>query len=213
MAFTGFEIYISQKFVFLKYLLIWCLLLHLIYCALHNDFWLAQLPLPLGASLVAQTIKNLPAMQETQVWSLGWDDPLEKRMAIHSSILAWRIPWTEAGYDPWGHKESDMIEQLTLSLLFHNDCHCIDYFWHFCLAVFYFLANVFAILLALLSSVDSYIPLIWQVHFKRYSLRDPLPDHLIQRKTPLLPSIPLPCWHLHTLIKIWNYPINTLTNE
>ena len=39
--------------------------------------------------------KNLPAMQETQVRSLGWDDPLEKRMATHSSILAWRFPWTE----------------------------------------------------------------------------------------------------------------------
>ena len=40
-------------------------------------------------------VKNLPAMQETQVRSLGWEDPLEKDMATHSSILAWRIPWTE----------------------------------------------------------------------------------------------------------------------
>ena len=47
------------------------------------------------ASLAAQMIKNLPAMQETQVWSIGQEDPLEKGMAIHSSILAWRIPWTE----------------------------------------------------------------------------------------------------------------------
>ena len=45
-------------------------------------------------SLVAQTVKNLPAMQETQVQFLGQEDPLEKRMATHSSILAWRIPWT-----------------------------------------------------------------------------------------------------------------------
>ena len=44
---------------------------------------------------VAQTVKNLPAMQETRGQSLGWEDPLEKGMAIHSSILAWRIPWTE----------------------------------------------------------------------------------------------------------------------
>ena len=44
---------------------------------------------------VAQTIKNLPAMQETQVQSLGQEDPLEEGMATHSSILAWRIPWTE----------------------------------------------------------------------------------------------------------------------
>ena len=44
---------------------------------------------------VAQMVKSLPAMQETRVWSIGWEDPLEKGMAIHSSILAWRIPWTE----------------------------------------------------------------------------------------------------------------------
>ena len=47
------------------------------------------------ASLVAQMVKNLPAMQETQAQSLGLEDPLEKGMANHSSILAWRIPWTE----------------------------------------------------------------------------------------------------------------------
>ena len=47
------------------------------------------------ASLMTQTVKNLPEMQETQVQSLGWEDPLEKGMATHSSILAWRIPWTE----------------------------------------------------------------------------------------------------------------------
>ena len=78
--------------------------------------------LPLGASLVAQTVKNLPAMQETQVQYLGWEDPLEKGMATHSSILAWRIPWTE---EPSGlhtvhgaAKESNTTEQLTLSLPF-----------------------------------------------------------------------------------------------
>ena len=47
------------------------------------------------ASLVAQTVKNLPAIQETWVQSLGQKDPLEKEMATHSSILSWRIPWTE----------------------------------------------------------------------------------------------------------------------
>ena len=47
------------------------------------------------ASLVAQMVKNPPAVQETWVRSLGWEDPLEKEMATHSSILAWRIPWTE----------------------------------------------------------------------------------------------------------------------
>ena len=44
---------------------------------------------------MAQTVKNLPAMQETWIESLGWEDPLEKGMATHSNILAWRIPWTE----------------------------------------------------------------------------------------------------------------------
>ena len=60
-------------------------------------------------SLVAQMIKNLPAMQETQVQSLGWEDPLEKGMATHSSILAWRIPWTEepGGLQSMGRKELD----------------------------------------------------------------------------------------------------------
>ena len=48
-----------------------------------------------GAFLVAQTVKNLPAVQETQVQSLGWEDSPEKGMATHSSILAWKIPWTE----------------------------------------------------------------------------------------------------------------------
>ena len=48
-----------------------------------------------GASLVAQLVKNLPAMQETQVGFLGREDPLEEEMATHSRILAWRIPWTE----------------------------------------------------------------------------------------------------------------------
>ena len=60
-------------------------------------------------------VKNLPMIQETQVGSLGWEDPLEKGMAMHSSILAWRIPWTE---DSWGCKELDTTEQLTVSLDF-----------------------------------------------------------------------------------------------
>ena len=47
------------------------------------------------ASLVAHSVKNLPEMQETWVRSLGWEDPLEEGIATHSSILAWRIPWTE----------------------------------------------------------------------------------------------------------------------
>ena len=46
------------------------------------------------ASLVAQLVKNLPEMQETWIQPMGWEDPLEKGMATHSSLLAWRIPWT-----------------------------------------------------------------------------------------------------------------------
>ena len=52
--------------------------------------------------------KNLPAMQETSVQPLDWEDPLEKEMVTHSSTLAWRIPWT--GYRPWGHRELDTTE-------------------------------------------------------------------------------------------------------
>ena len=66
---------------------------------------------------MAQRVKNLPAMRETQVRSLGWEDALEKGMAIHFSILPWRIPWTEEPgrlYSPQGRKELDTIELLTL---------------------------------------------------------------------------------------------------
>ena len=65
---------------------------------------------------MAETVKNLPAMQESQVQSLVWEDPLEKGMATHSSILAWKIQWTEepAGCSPWNYKQLDMTEQLTI---------------------------------------------------------------------------------------------------
>ena len=63
---------------------------------------------------MAQMVKNLPAIQETRVQSLGREDPLEKEMATYSSTLAWKIPWTEnlVGYSPWGWKESDTTERL-----------------------------------------------------------------------------------------------------
>ena len=63
-------------------------------------------------SLVAHLVKNLPAMQETKVWFLGWEDPLEWEMATHFSILAWRIPWTEelGGLQSMGSQESDTTE-------------------------------------------------------------------------------------------------------
>ena len=63
-------------------------------------------------------VKNVPAMWETQVRSLGWEDPLEKGKATHPSILAWRIPQTEepGGLQPTGSRSQIMTEQLTLSL-------------------------------------------------------------------------------------------------
>ena len=65
-------------------------------------------------------VRSLPAMWETWVPSLAWEDALEKEKATHSSILAWRIPWTEGPsglYGLWGHKESDTTEHsLSLSL-------------------------------------------------------------------------------------------------
>ena len=75
------------------------------------------------ASLMAQTVKNLPAMWETWVWSLGLEDPLAKAMVTHSIPLAWKIPWTRSlvGCSPWGHEESDMTEQLH----FHFSLSCI----------------------------------------------------------------------------------------
>ena len=88
-------------------------------------------------------VKNLPAIRETQLPSLGGEDPLEKGMATQSSILAWRIPWTEEPgrlHSSWGRKKSDMTEQLTLSLfkiviivliLFFNNFaeSLLDIFW------------------------------------------------------------------------------------
>ena len=62
---------------------------------------------------MAQTVKHLHAEPETQVQSLGWEGPLEKEMATHSSILAWKTHGQRSliGYSPWGHKELDTTEQ------------------------------------------------------------------------------------------------------
>ena len=75
---------------------------------------LAQSSWYIKASLLAQMVKNLPEMGETWVWSLSQKESLGKRMAIHSSILAWRIPWTEKpdGLQSRGRKELDTTEQL-----------------------------------------------------------------------------------------------------
>ena len=73
-----------------------------IYIHIYGHIW---------ASLVTQTVKNPPAMWETLVRSLGWEDPLEKGTASHSSILAWRIPWTE---------EPGRLQSMGLQRVGHN---------------------------------------------------------------------------------------------
>ena len=69
-----------------------------------------QMGLYFWASLITQLVKNPPAMQETWVWFLSLENPLEKEMATHSSILAWKIPWTEesGGLQSMGSQESDV---------------------------------------------------------------------------------------------------------
>ena len=73
-------------------------------------------------SLITQTVKHLPTMWETWVQSLGQEGLLEKEMATHSRILAWKIPWTEepGSYSPWGCKELNTTERLHFSL--HLSC-------------------------------------------------------------------------------------------
>ena len=87
------------------------------------------------SSLGAEMVKHLPTMHETQVRSLGWEDLLEKEIATHSSILAWKIPWTEKPgrlSSPWGRKESDTTEQLhfPFSLWVAHHLRTSDNFWH-----------------------------------------------------------------------------------
>ena len=74
------------------------------------------------ASLVAQRLKRLPPMQETQVWSLGQEDPLEKEMVTHSSTLAWRIPWTE---------EPSRLQSMGSQRVGHNWVASLSLSWHF----------------------------------------------------------------------------------
>ena len=88
------------------------------YISILLEFWVFFFPLCLCftlklelTSLIAHLIKNLPAVWETWVRFLGWEDPLEKEMATHSSVLAWRIPWTEepGGLLSMWSQESDML--------------------------------------------------------------------------------------------------------
>ena len=75
---------------------------------------------------MAQWVKNLPAMQEMQVRSLSQEDPLEQEMASPSSILAWKMLWTEepGGLQSQGHKESDMTKHSTLTVCISRDTMC-----------------------------------------------------------------------------------------
>ena len=103
-----------------------------------SPFELLPLQGPVWASLVAQRVKNLPAMQGMWVWSLGWEDPLEEEMATHSSILAWGILWTKksGGLQSVGPKSqtwlcdlnnNNNIQQVGFLLLFLR----LSNFWHF----------------------------------------------------------------------------------
>ena len=76
------------------------------------------MPVFFWVSLMAQMGKNLPAMRETQILSLGQEDPLEKEMATHSSILDWRIPWTD---DPGG------LHSMGLQRVGHKELHCVAF--------------------------------------------------------------------------------------
>ena len=79
---------------------------------IHAEKYFALAILSIGASLVAQKVKTLPVMQETQVWSLSWEDPLKEGMITYSSILAWESHEQSnlVSYSPWGCKELDTTE-------------------------------------------------------------------------------------------------------
>ena len=89
-------------------------------------------------SLVAQTVKNLSSVREIWVRAQGWEDPLEKGMATHSSVLAWRIPWTEklSGLQSMGSQKDGHAERLTLSFILDfqaqcGGCYCYAVLSHF----------------------------------------------------------------------------------
>ena len=94
----------------------------ILYNRLHRHYNLVT-----WGSLIAQLVKNLPAMQESWVQFLGQEDPLEKEMATHSSILAWRIPWTEESgrLQSVGSQESDMTWQQEKELILQS---CFSFF-------------------------------------------------------------------------------------
>ena len=84
---------------------------------------LRNLQLLFVISLVAQPVKSLPVMWETWVWSLGWEDALEKEMATHFSILAWRIPWTEEPHGLQSMGSQRVRHDWVTHFHFHTACH------------------------------------------------------------------------------------------
>ena len=106
----------KYKMIFL-FIFLWVHYFPLFLCTLH----LRGSYLSLLASLVAQRVECLPARWETWVWSLGWEDPLEKEMAPHSSTLAWRIQWTEEpGAWDWQRIRHDWAISLSLPAIIWN---------------------------------------------------------------------------------------------
>ena len=102
-------------------------------CCLYGSFYGGyKATLVSWASFVAQLVKNQPAMWETWIQFLGWEDPLEKGKAIHSSVLAWRIPWTVQS-----RKESDTTERLSLkdTQKGRQEGACLKGFSYLCLCV------------------------------------------------------------------------------
>ena len=133
--------------------------------------------------LVAQMVTNTPAMQETWVWSLGREDSLEKGMATHSSIHAWKISWMEpGGYSPWGHKESVMgyhgscygsflgkhVAQRNMFFQFHIFGRLLDYLQQILMS--FSCANLFLMLFLLTVFTTSFFCCCWiWLHFPPYS--------------------------------------------
>ena len=105
-----------------------------------------------GTSLVAQTVKRLPTVRETWVWSLGQEDPLEKAMAPHSSTLAWKIPWTEEGSRLQSMGSQRVGHDWVTSLHFSDTMEIQTQVWSLCLSCLLFLlvSPIWRLIMALL---------------------------------------------------------------
>ena len=105
-----------------------------------------------GTSLVAQTVKRLPTVRETWVWSLGQEDPLEKAMAPHSSTLAWKIPWTEECSRLQSMGSQRVGHDWVTSLHFSDTMEIQTQVWSLCLSclLFLFVSPIWRLIMALL---------------------------------------------------------------